>query len=82
MIGFADDVVTPPHLGKEVADAIPGGRYQLIADTGHLGFLERPEVVNAASAEVLRQHGFSPTCLIVGLKRATGQIVARLGWTS
>jgi pimeloyl-ACP methyl ester carboxylesterase len=48
VIGFADDVVTPPHLGKEVADAIPGGQYQQIADTGHLGFLERPEVVNAA----------------------------------
>ena len=48
MLGFADDVVTPPYLGKEVADAIPGAKYQQIADTGHLGFLERPEVVNTA----------------------------------
>ena len=48
VLGFADDVVTPPHLGKEVADAIPNGSFQQIADTGHLGFLERPEVVNAA----------------------------------
>jgi pimeloyl-ACP methyl ester carboxylesterase len=48
VLGFADDVVTPPHLGKEVADAIPGSKYQLIADTGHLGFLERPEAVNSA----------------------------------
>jgi pimeloyl-ACP methyl ester carboxylesterase len=48
VIGFADDVVTPPHLGREVADAIPNGRYLQISDTGHLGFLERPEVVNAA----------------------------------
>lgn len=48
VIGFADDVVTPPHLGREVADAIPNGRYLQIADTGHLGFLERPDVVNAA----------------------------------
>jgi pimeloyl-ACP methyl ester carboxylesterase len=48
VIGFADDVVTPPHLGREVADAIPNGQYLQIADTGHLGFLERPEVVNAA----------------------------------
>jgi pimeloyl-ACP methyl ester carboxylesterase len=47
VIGFADDVVTPPHLGREVADAIPNGRYLQISDTGHLGFLERPEVVNA-----------------------------------
>jgi pimeloyl-ACP methyl ester carboxylesterase len=48
VIGFADDVVTPPHLGREVADAIPNGQYLQLADTGHLGFLERPELVNAA----------------------------------
>ncbi len=48
VLGFADDVVTPPHLGKEVADAMPKGTYLKIADTGHLGFLERPEVVNTA----------------------------------
>jgi pimeloyl-ACP methyl ester carboxylesterase len=48
VIGFADDVVTPPHLGREVADALPNGEYLQLADTGHLGFLERPEAVNAA----------------------------------
>jgi pimeloyl-ACP methyl ester carboxylesterase len=53
VVGFADDVVTPPHLGREVADAIPNGRYLQIADTGHLGFLERPEVVNAAALQFL-----------------------------
>ena len=48
VIGFADDVVVPPHLAEEVADALPNGRYLQISDAGHLGFLERPEVVNAA----------------------------------
>ena len=48
VIGFADDVITPPALGKEVGDALPGGRYIQIANTGHLGFLERPEAVNSA----------------------------------
>jgi pimeloyl-ACP methyl ester carboxylesterase len=48
VIGFADDVVTPPYLGREVADAMPNGRYQQIPDTGHLGFFERPEAVNTA----------------------------------
>jgi pimeloyl-ACP methyl ester carboxylesterase len=48
VIGFADDVVTPAHLGAEVADALPNGRYVEIADAGHLGFLERPDVVNSA----------------------------------
>ena len=48
VIGFADDVITPPALGKEVGDALPAGRYIQIANTGHLGFLERPDAVNSA----------------------------------
>ena len=48
VIGFSDDLVMPPHLGAEVADALPNGRYLEIADTGHLGFLERPHAVNSA----------------------------------
>ncbi|QUR66305.1 alpha/beta fold hydrolase [Mycobacterium spongiae] len=48
VLGFADDVVTPPYLGREVADALPNGRYLQIPDAGHLGFFERPEAVNAA----------------------------------
>jgi pimeloyl-ACP methyl ester carboxylesterase len=48
VIGFADDIVMPPHLGAEVAAAMPNGRYVEIADTGHLGFLERPAAVNSA----------------------------------
>ncbi|MBE1551154.1 pimeloyl-ACP methyl ester carboxylesterase [Mycobacterium sp. OAS707] len=51
VIGFEDDVVLPPHLGKEVADAIPNGRYLEIPHTGHLGFIERPQVVNAAALQ-------------------------------
>ena len=48
VIGFADDLVMPPHLGAEVAAALPNGRYLEVADTGHLGFLERPHAVNKA----------------------------------
>ena len=55
VIGFADDLVLPPHLGAEVADAIPNGRYVEIADTGHLGFLERPDAVNAAILDFFAQ---------------------------
>lgn len=51
VMGFADDVVTPPHLCREVADAIPSGRYLHIPDAGHLGFLERPDAVNAAALQ-------------------------------
>ncbi|HTY27903.1 MAG TPA: alpha/beta hydrolase [Mycobacterium sp.] len=48
VIGFADDLITPAALGREVADALPNGRYIQIANTGHLGFLERPDTVNNA----------------------------------
>jgi pimeloyl-ACP methyl ester carboxylesterase len=48
VIGFANDVVMPPHLSAEVADALPNGQYLEIADAGHLGFLERPRAVNSA----------------------------------
>lgn len=51
VLGFADDVVLPPHLSREVADALPNGRYREIPDTGHLGFIEAPEAVNAAALE-------------------------------
>jgi pimeloyl-ACP methyl ester carboxylesterase len=51
VIGFADDLLLPPHLGREVAEAIPGARYLQIPDTGHLGFIERPDAVNAAALE-------------------------------
>lgn len=46
VIGFADDTTIPTHLNREVADAVPGARYEEIADTGHLGYLERPREVN------------------------------------
>lgn len=51
VIGFADDLVLPPHLSREVADAIPNGRYLEIPDAGHLGFLEHPEKVNKAALD-------------------------------
>lgn len=49
VMGFADDVVLPPHLGREVADAMRNASYVEIPDTGHLGFIERPDEVNAAA---------------------------------
>lgn len=48
VIGFADDIAVPPHLGAEVAQVLPNGRYVEIADAGHHGFLERPDAVNSA----------------------------------
>jgi pimeloyl-ACP methyl ester carboxylesterase len=55
VIGFADDLVIPPHLGAEVADALPNGSYLEIPDAGHLGFLERPEPVNSTILDFFAQ---------------------------
>ncbi|GAA2661222.1 MULTISPECIES: alpha/beta fold hydrolase [Actinosynnema] len=54
VVGFADDRLVPPHLCREVADAIPGARYAEVADAGHYGYLERPDEVNRLVVEFLR----------------------------
>ncbi|TMR20496.1 alpha/beta fold hydrolase [Nonomuraea turkmeniaca] len=51
VIAFQDDVVTPPHLGAEVADVIPDCDLVEIPGCGHLGHLERPDTVNQAIVE-------------------------------
>jgi len=48
VIAFADDLITPPHLGREVAAAIPGATFEVIGDCGHYGYLENPTAVNAS----------------------------------
>ncbi|WP_367042210.1 alpha/beta hydrolase [Streptomyces sp. Je 1-332] len=48
VMSFADDLITPPHLGREVADAIPGAEFTLMPDCGHYGYLEDPAGVNKA----------------------------------
>ncbi|MBO4258604.1 alpha/beta fold hydrolase [Streptomyces griseorubiginosus] len=53
VISFADDLITPPRLGREVADAVPGARYELIEGCGHYGYLEDPAAVNKVLVEFL-----------------------------
>jgi pimeloyl-ACP methyl ester carboxylesterase len=55
-ISFADDLICPPHLGSEVADAIPDCDLVVIPDAGHLGHLEQPEAVNVAITEFLAKY--------------------------
>lgn len=55
VIGFADDRSLPPHLAREVADAIPGARYEEVAKAGHYGYLEQPAEVNRLLVEFLGQ---------------------------
>ena len=45
VIGFEHDLMTPPSRGREVAEAIPGGRYVEVPGCGHLGPFEEPDAV-------------------------------------
>ncbi len=40
VIGFEHDVMTPPSLGREVAEAVPGARYVQVPRCGHMGPFE------------------------------------------
>jgi pimeloyl-ACP methyl ester carboxylesterase len=48
-----DDQLTPPDLAREMAAAIPRARLAVIADSGHLSTIERPQAVNKALVEWL-----------------------------
>ncbi|GIJ27290.1 hydrolase [Micromonospora qiuiae] len=61
VIGFTDDLVTPPYLGHEVAEAIPGGRFEAVDRCGHFGYLERPDAVNALLVDFFRSGSGSGT---------------------
>lgn len=52
-IGFSDDLMCPPQLCAEAADAIPDCDYIEIGSCGHVGYLERPHEVNSAIIEFL-----------------------------
>lgn len=47
------DLITLPWYNRAVADAVPGARLETIADAGHLVWLERPDLLNAALEELL-----------------------------
>ncbi len=53
VIAFADDLICPPHLYVEVADAIPDRDFVEIGSRRHLGYLERPQAANSAIIEFL-----------------------------
>lgn len=56
VIAFSDDLMCPPHLCAEAADAIPDCDYVEIGSCGHLGYLERPDEANTAMIEFLDKH--------------------------
>jgi pimeloyl-ACP methyl ester carboxylesterase len=41
-----EDLVTPPHIARELAERIPGARLTLLQEYAHQSFMEVPERVN------------------------------------
>jgi pimeloyl-ACP methyl ester carboxylesterase len=41
------DIITPPRYGRVVADAIPGARFEILAEEAHQPFQEVPDLFNA-----------------------------------
>ncbi|MBI4271897.1 MAG: alpha/beta fold hydrolase [Candidatus Rokubacteria bacterium] len=48
-----DDILVPPRFSRELAAAIPGAELRVVADAGHLYFLEQPDVFNALCMDFL-----------------------------
>jgi pimeloyl-ACP methyl ester carboxylesterase len=47
VIAGGRDLICPPHLGKAVADAIPGAEFEVWPEAAHQPFQEEPERFNA-----------------------------------
>lgn len=52
----AEDGATPPALVRELADLVPGARYEVIAGAGHLPCIERPLAVARLIEDFAREH--------------------------
>jgi pimeloyl-ACP methyl ester carboxylesterase len=48
-----EDAVNGPEIGRDLAAAIPGARFLLVEEAGHLVNLEQPEIVNEALLDFL-----------------------------
>ena len=49
------DIATPPDLGRELAQAIPGARFSLIKEAAHLICIEQPEAMARQMTRFFRE---------------------------
>ena len=52
-----NDILVPPRFTHELAGGIPGAELRLVADAGHVYFLERPDAFNALCVNFLARVG-------------------------
>jgi pimeloyl-ACP methyl ester carboxylesterase len=65
------DRLTPPHLMREIADAVTTARLVTLPEAGHVPMLERPDVVTAELRELMRTAS-------AGIKEAPGRVRSSL----
>ncbi|GII23312.1 3-oxoadipate enol-lactonase [Planosporangium mesophilum] len=53
VLAGSEDPATPVDMVRQIADGIPGARFQVVEDASHLLNVEKPEIANAAIAEHL-----------------------------
>jgi 3-oxoadipate enol-lactonase len=51
----AEDIATPPELGRELAGLIPGAQFSLIEKAAHLPCIEQPEAVAQRMIQFFRE---------------------------
>ena len=73
-LGGEVDIPTPPKLVQELAKLIPGARYELIRDAGHIPMVEQPEVVAAMIRAFADLAGVLDPC------RQTALTASRTAW--
>ena len=54
VVGASDDPIIPAHESLQMATALPNGNAVIIAESGHLSNLERPDVFNRALRDWMR----------------------------
>jgi len=50
----AEDAGTPPAMAREIAEAIPGARLEIIPEAAHLSNIQQPEIFNQLLLEFLK----------------------------
>lgn len=55
VVAGSEDILTPPRYGREVANLIPGARFEVMTGQAHQPFQEAPEHFNALVAEFWRE---------------------------
>jgi 3-oxoadipate enol-lactonase len=54
----AEDVATPPDMGRELAETLTNARFELIEQAAHLPCIEQPEVMALKLKRFFQENGY------------------------